>query len=183
VHPWKPLRREGVRVARCTVRRLMREMGLQGAVRGRAGITTTRPTAWSFGSIDTKLGGQLVFSPVRQRGGDMENDDRPRGGSKAQPSGRERRTVSGAAECDTWVDLGSRGRRRGSQEIASDRCFDAPVNRRVVRLRSPTHGWNLLLGELRRDLAVARSAKADRFESYPRSHPSRTSAPTFDSAL
>jgi putative transposase len=40
---WKQLKREGVRVARCTVRRLMQEMGLQGAVRGRAWITTTQP--------------------------------------------------------------------------------------------------------------------------------------------
>lgn len=38
---WKQLKREGCRVARCTVRRLMRDMGLQGAVRGRAWITTT----------------------------------------------------------------------------------------------------------------------------------------------
>ncbi len=38
---WKQLRREGIRVARCTVERLMRAMGLAGAVRGRAWITTT----------------------------------------------------------------------------------------------------------------------------------------------
>lgn len=38
---WKQLTREGVRVARCTVGRVMRDMGLQGAVRGRAWITTT----------------------------------------------------------------------------------------------------------------------------------------------
>ena len=38
---WKQLRREGIRVARCTVGRLMRAMGLAGAVRGRAWITTT----------------------------------------------------------------------------------------------------------------------------------------------
>ena len=38
---WKQLRREGVCVARCTVGRLMRAMGLEGAVRGRAWITTT----------------------------------------------------------------------------------------------------------------------------------------------
>lgn len=38
---WRQLRRVGVRVAHCTVRRLMRVMGLQGAVRGRAWITTT----------------------------------------------------------------------------------------------------------------------------------------------
>ncbi|MQX38319.1 IS3 family transposase, partial [Roseospira navarrensis] len=30
---WRQLRREGLEVARCTVERLMRDMGLQGAVR------------------------------------------------------------------------------------------------------------------------------------------------------
>ena len=39
---WRQLRREGVRVARCTVGRLMRDLGLAGAVRGRAWITTTQ---------------------------------------------------------------------------------------------------------------------------------------------
>ncbi len=38
---WRQLRREKVEVARCTVERLMREMGLCGAVRGRAFKTTT----------------------------------------------------------------------------------------------------------------------------------------------
>jgi transposase InsO family protein len=38
---WKQLNREGIAVARCTVARLMKEMGLQGAVRGRAFKTTT----------------------------------------------------------------------------------------------------------------------------------------------
>lgn len=38
---WQHLRREGIPVARCTVERLMRAMGLQGAVRGRAWVTTT----------------------------------------------------------------------------------------------------------------------------------------------
>ena len=38
---WKQLRRDGVRVARCTVARLMRAMSLAGAVRGRAWVTTT----------------------------------------------------------------------------------------------------------------------------------------------
>jgi putative transposase len=33
--------RENLRAARCRVRRLMREMGLAGAVRGRAWTTTT----------------------------------------------------------------------------------------------------------------------------------------------
>ena len=39
---WRQLRREGRDVARCTVARLMREMGLQGAVRGRR-FKTTKP--------------------------------------------------------------------------------------------------------------------------------------------
>ena len=42
---WKELRREGRRVARCTVERLMRQMGLRGAVRGRAWVITTRADA------------------------------------------------------------------------------------------------------------------------------------------
>ena len=37
---WRQLRRDGVPVARCTVERLMRELHLQGAVRGRRFKTT-----------------------------------------------------------------------------------------------------------------------------------------------
>jgi transposase InsO family protein len=37
---WRQLRREKIEVARCTVERLMREMGLRGAVRGRTFKTT-----------------------------------------------------------------------------------------------------------------------------------------------
>jgi len=39
---WRQLRRDGIVVARCRVRRLMRELGLAGAVRGRAWVTTTQ---------------------------------------------------------------------------------------------------------------------------------------------
>ena len=39
---WHELKREKVNVARCTVRRLMRAMGLAGAVRSRAWVTTTQ---------------------------------------------------------------------------------------------------------------------------------------------
>jgi putative transposase len=42
---WRQLRRERYDVARCTVERLMRAMGLRGAVRGRAWIITTRADA------------------------------------------------------------------------------------------------------------------------------------------
>src|SRR5438876_1156144 len=38
---WKQMGREGLREARCRVRRLMRELGLAGAVRGRAWVVTT----------------------------------------------------------------------------------------------------------------------------------------------
>jgi len=37
---WAQLNREGIRVARCTVERLMRQIGLQGAVRGKTKRTT-----------------------------------------------------------------------------------------------------------------------------------------------
>ena len=42
---WKQLRREGHHVARCTVGRLMRAMGLASAVCGRAWVTTTLAAA------------------------------------------------------------------------------------------------------------------------------------------
>jgi len=44
---WKQMGRENLRAARCRVRRLMREMGLAGAVRGRAWTTTTHPAPTS----------------------------------------------------------------------------------------------------------------------------------------
>jgi hypothetical protein len=40
---WKSLRREGEPVARCTVERLMRQLGLHGVIRGRTGKRTTWP--------------------------------------------------------------------------------------------------------------------------------------------
>ena len=41
---WAQLNREGTRVARCTVERLMRELGLRGVVRGKT-VRTTAPDA------------------------------------------------------------------------------------------------------------------------------------------
>ena len=54
---WKQLRREGVCVARCTVGRLMRAMGLEGAVRGRAWITTTHAGngSWPADLVDRQF--------------------------------------------------------------------------------------------------------------------------------
>jgi len=40
---WQQLRREGHAVARCTVQRLMRQLGLRGVVRGRSFKITTQP--------------------------------------------------------------------------------------------------------------------------------------------
>jgi putative transposase len=42
---WRQLHREGIAVARCTVERLMGELGLRGAVRGKARRTTTPDVA------------------------------------------------------------------------------------------------------------------------------------------
>src|SRR5262245_10868812 len=42
---WKQLQRDGEPVARCTVERLMRQLGLHGVIRGRKGKKTTCPTS------------------------------------------------------------------------------------------------------------------------------------------
>jgi putative transposase len=42
---WRQLGREGIRVARCTVERLMRELGLEGVRRGKTQRTTTPDTS------------------------------------------------------------------------------------------------------------------------------------------
>ncbi len=42
---WHALRRDGMDVARCTVERLMRDMGLQGVVRGKKLVTTQPDSA------------------------------------------------------------------------------------------------------------------------------------------
>ena len=39
---WQQLNREGIRSARCTVERLMRQLGLRGAIRGGASVITTK---------------------------------------------------------------------------------------------------------------------------------------------
>jgi putative transposase len=49
---WRQLRREGQRVARCTVQRVMRDMGLRGAVRGRAWVKTTDASMTAEGPRD-----------------------------------------------------------------------------------------------------------------------------------
>lgn len=40
---WQQLNREGIKIARCTVERLMRNLGLKGAIRGGARTITTKP--------------------------------------------------------------------------------------------------------------------------------------------
>ena len=49
---WNQLNPEGIPVAWCTVRRLMTEMGLEGAVRGKAFKTTTIPGEESSRPLD-----------------------------------------------------------------------------------------------------------------------------------
>lgn len=58
---WLALNREGTPVARCTVERLMRELGLAGARRGRR-IRTTRPDAAAARPADLV---RRQFSPAR----------------------------------------------------------------------------------------------------------------------
>jgi transposase InsO family protein len=49
---WKQMGREGLHEARCRVRRLMREMGLVGAARGRAWTSTTQSAAEANRPLD-----------------------------------------------------------------------------------------------------------------------------------
>ena len=53
---WRQLLREGVAVARCTVERLMRRLGLQGVRRGK-GVRTTVPDAKVSTSTDVDVPG------------------------------------------------------------------------------------------------------------------------------
>ena len=48
---WKQLHREGIKVARCTVARLMREMGIRGVTRGKT-VTTTLPASSDVVPLD-----------------------------------------------------------------------------------------------------------------------------------
>jgi len=49
---WKQLRREGIEVARCTVERLMRELGLAGVTRGNRFKVTTQPDGGAERPLD-----------------------------------------------------------------------------------------------------------------------------------
>jgi putative transposase len=57
---WRQLHREGIAVARCTVERLMRELGLEGIRRGKARRTTTpdESTAWPADLVDRHFAAQ-----------------------------------------------------------------------------------------------------------------------------
>jgi transposase InsO family protein len=68
---WKQMNREGIRVARCTVERLMRKLGLAGVRRGKRIRTTTpdttgRSSKWLM-CIGKKKGVKLSdeFDPMR----------------------------------------------------------------------------------------------------------------------
>src|SRR5262249_43553219 len=62
VKVWRQLRREGAGVARCTVARLMRGLGLRGAVRGRAFTITTTPEEAAARPVDLV---QRTFTATR----------------------------------------------------------------------------------------------------------------------
>ena len=62
---WRQLGREGIRVARCTVERLMRELGLHGAVRGRP--KTRRTTVPQLTARPADLVGRQFTAPAPNR--------------------------------------------------------------------------------------------------------------------
>ena len=61
---WRQLGREGIVVARCTVARLMRAMGLKGVVRGKT-VRTTIPRSGSF--VPARPGQPTVQGTAPQR--------------------------------------------------------------------------------------------------------------------
>ena len=61
---WKQLKREGFRVARCTVARLMREMGLRGVSRGKK-VKTTWPATADVVPLDRVNRDFVVSAPNR----------------------------------------------------------------------------------------------------------------------
>ena len=65
---WRQLGREGISVARCTVERLMRQMGLRGAVRGKEARTTIADKASPCPA--DKVNRQFVATapPIRHEG-------------------------------------------------------------------------------------------------------------------
>ncbi|WP_213054575.1 IS3 family transposase, partial [Escherichia coli] len=73
---WRQLLREGIRVARCTVARLMAVLGLAGVFRGEKGRTTISREAGAAGGRgkpqvwgerpDQPWGGGFSFVPTRQ---------------------------------------------------------------------------------------------------------------------
>jgi transposase InsO family protein len=60
---WRQLQREGFDVARCTVARLMRAMGLAGVIRGKPERTTWVMVQLRSGRIRHARMGRLVQSP------------------------------------------------------------------------------------------------------------------------
>ncbi len=74
---WHALRREGHVVARCTVARLMRELGLAGAVRGRGFKRTTQPDTAAPRPADLVERDFAVAAPNRLWVSDLERHEAP----------------------------------------------------------------------------------------------------------
>lgn len=66
---WRQLKREGFDVARCTVSRLMRDMGLQGGIRGKPVKTTVSDNARAMpdGSRQSPVQGAKAECPLAPR--------------------------------------------------------------------------------------------------------------------
>ena len=62
---WRQMRREGLTVARCTVERLMRDMGLQGVIRGKPVRTTVSDKAAPAGASGGPGSSQRPRQPRR----------------------------------------------------------------------------------------------------------------------
>jgi putative transposase len=89
---WRQLRREEVRVARCTVARLMAKMGLRGAIRGRAFKVTTVANDANPRPLD-RVGRQFVAERPNQAVGRRHHVRRDMDGLRLR-RGRRRRVLT-----------------------------------------------------------------------------------------
>ena len=60
---WQQLKREGFDVARCTVSRLMRDMGLQGVIRGKP-VKRLRHARWITSTASSRRQGRTSFGSL-----------------------------------------------------------------------------------------------------------------------
>ena len=111
---WRQLRRETIEVARCTVARLMRQMGLKGAVRGKA--------------VRTTISDRSTPCPVDRVNRQFRARDRMHSGCRTSPTSRPGRASSTSPSSSTRLRGASSA--GGSPARHAPTSFSMPSSRR-----------------------------------------------------